>query len=111
MTFSGFLQAVLAGGFMQGHIGALPMHEMNANLLAVEAIALIVVAIVMWRPGGGPAWPIWVSVLLLFAIGAQAGFGYQRLLSLHVPLGVSIISGMLVLLIWSWSSRTVWTKR
>lgn len=105
MTFSGFGQAVLAGGFMQGHIEELPLHAGNAVLLAVEAMVLLPAAVLVWRPARGPAWPMVVAVLVFLAVGAQIGLGSARLLSLHVPLGVAIISGLVVLLIWSWSAH------
>ena len=35
----------------------------------------------------------------------QVGFGYERMLALHVPLGVTIVGVMLLLLVWVWRPR------
>lgn len=50
----------------------------------------LLVAILWWRPGRGPAWPIAVAAVSLVAIAAQIVVGFARLLQVHIPLGVSI---------------------
>lgn len=50
----------------------------------------LVVAILWWRPGRGPAWPIGVTAISLVSIGVQIAVGFANLLQVHIPLGVSI---------------------
>jgi hypothetical protein len=84
-------QAWLAGGFLTGAGGALEAHR-NMAFGVIQWIGLfsLVVAILWWRPGRGPAWPIGVTAISLVAIGAQIAVGFADLLQVHIPLGVSI---------------------
>lgn len=84
-------QAWLAGGFLTGLSGALEAHR-NMAFGVIQWIGFIalVAALLLWRPGRGPAWPIAVTALSLAAIGAQIAVGFANLLQVHIPLGVSI---------------------
>jgi hypothetical protein len=53
----------------------------------------------VWRPGRGPGWPALASLALLLAEELQLGFGYARILALHVPLGVAIFGLTVAILI------------
>jgi hypothetical protein len=57
------------------------------------------VAVLVWRPGRGPGWPALASLALLLAEEFQMGFGYARLLGLHVPLGVAIFGLTVVMVV------------
>lgn len=83
------LQPVLAGLFVTGEVGMLGLHSVNADVIALLVVIQLVVAILVWRPGRGPSWPIWISLAYLVLVEAQAGFGYARLVSLHIPFGVA----------------------
>ncbi|OIJ89991.1 hypothetical protein BIV24_18670 [Streptomyces colonosanans] len=95
-------QAVLAGSFLSGHYEALKMHELNAAITVVVALALIVAAVLLWRPGRGPGWPALASAALLVSEGLQVGMGYNRTLAVHIPLGVGIVAATLLMLVWAW---------
>jgi hypothetical protein len=41
-----------------------------------------IAAILLWRPGRGPSWPIWVSLAFFLAAEAQSALGYARTVSL-----------------------------
>jgi glucose dehydrogenase len=97
-----FAQAALAGAFLSGHYGALNLHSINASLAALAALGMAVVGGLIWRPGRGAAWPALVSLGVFVAEVVQIGFGYARSLSLHVPLGVAIIVGLVVLTLRVW---------
>jgi hypothetical protein len=95
-------QAVLAGRFLSGHYDALALHAANARATAITAIVQTGAAILVWRPGRGPAWPVFASAALFGAEAAQIALGYARVLTVHVPLGVSIIASVGLLLVWAW---------
>jgi hypothetical protein len=68
------------------------MHrELGTEVITWVALIAVAVAVVAWRPGRGPAWPIAVTVVSLAAVVAQLVFGFTGRLALHVPLGVTIL--------------------
>ena len=97
-----FTQAGLAGGFLAGHYGFLDLHKANATYTGVTTLVVVVCAVLLWRPGGGPAWPIFVSAGLFAAEAGQIVLGYGRVLAVHIPLGVAITASIVVLAIWAW---------
>ena len=98
-----FIQPVLAGLFVTGDVGMLGLHSAVAVFLTLFTPLQVIAAVLLWRPGRGAAWPIWISVLLLFLEQTQAGFGYSRQLALHFPLGVLIFGIAMVMLVWVWT--------
>src|SRR3954454_1484430 len=101
-AFLVFLQAVLAGAFLDGHFAMLGVHRENAIGLVVLGYVQIVVAVAYWRPGGGAVWPLWACVALSVAETVQFFLGLGRLIGLHVPLGVAIIVCAVLLAQWAW---------
>lgn len=102
-------QAVLAGSFLSGHYAALDMHAVNATATGVTAVAQIVAALLLWRPGGGPGWPALASIALFGAEAGQIAMGYGRVLAVHVPLGVAIIAFTVLMLVRAWRPAAAWT--
>jgi hypothetical protein len=100
-----FAQPVLAGQFLDGNAAMVEVHGGVAILIELVGLVQIPAAVLLWRPGRGPLWPVGISVLLFFVEGMQVGFGYTRMLALHVPLGVTIVAVMLLLLVWVWRPR------
>ena len=98
-------QPVLIGQFLSGDFDMLSAHTAMAAAVIVSAMALTGAAVLAWRPGGWPAWPIAASGALFLASGLQTGAGYQRNLALHVPLGVALAAAGLGLAGWAWSPR------
>jgi hypothetical protein len=97
-----FLQAPLAGSFLSGRFGALALHKDNSTVIAIAAVVLAVSGVLLWRPGRGPGWAAVVGILFLAAIVLQTVLGYQRVLSVHVSLGVAIIALLVLLAVWAW---------
>ncbi|MEU7058280.1 hypothetical protein [Streptomyces sp. NPDC046197] len=95
-------QAVLAGSFLSGHYQALDLHALNATATGLTAVAQIVAALLLWRPGGGPGWPVLAGIALFGAEAGQIAMGYARVLAVHVPLGVAIIVCTLLMFGWAW---------
>ncbi|MQA83701.1 MAG: hypothetical protein GEV03_03455 [Streptosporangiales bacterium] len=99
------VQPMLAGQFLSGNFDMVEVHGVVALLVTLLALTQILFAVLLWRPGRGPLWPVGASLLVFLAEGLQTGVGYARLLSLHVPLGVAIFGIMLLLLVWVWRPR------
>lgn len=97
-----FMQPILIGGFLQGHYPLLALHRYDASLVLLAALLMTIAAIPQWRVTGGPAWPIFASAGLFAVIVVQVILGRTRILAVHVPLGVSIITADVLLLIWAW---------
>src|SRR5688572_9522547 len=54
-----FNQAVLAGHLLTGNTGARILHqEIGTEVITWVALIVVVLTVVAWRPGRGPAWPI-----------------------------------------------------
>lgn len=100
-----FAQPVLAGLFLNGDFDMVAVHSTNALLVQLLGLVQIPIAILLRWPGKGPLWPVWASGLLFLAESAQASFGYIRMLDLHIPLGVAIVSAVLMMLAWVWRPR------
>jgi hypothetical protein len=99
-------QAALAGGFLAGHYDLLAMHKENATITGIAELVVTVTAVLLWKPGGGPWWPIAVSLGLFALEAVQIIMGYARVLAVHVPLGVLISAGIVMLLTWAWRAPT-----
>lgn len=99
------VQAVLAGQLLSGHAVALDLHEGNASVVATVALVQLVCAVLLWRPGRGPIWPIAAVAGLFGALTVQIGAGYAGQLGLHVPLGVVIFGLTVLLLVGPWRLR------
>lgn len=95
-------QVVLAGMFITGDIDLLAMHSANASIPLVLLALLSVIAAVLLRwPARGPVAPMWWSVALLVLMQAQSGFGFARLVAIHIPLGVALFGLSAVFAFWA----------
>jgi hypothetical protein len=95
-------QAVLAGRFLSGDYEMLRLHFLNSQAVGGLAIAQVVAGVVYWRRGGGPAWPALASFALLALEPFQIAAGIKRVIGIHVPLGVLIVSATVVFAVWAW---------
>jgi hypothetical protein len=94
------LQPVLAGVYLDGDIDGIGWHAANAFVVAgLDVVQLICAFVYVW-PGRGRWWPVWTSLAIAIIVEVQVGFGYERMLAVHVPLGVSIIVSQIVLTVW-----------
>ena len=82
-------QAGFAGSFLNGRTDALAWHEANAAVIGFGALGQLVLA-TFAALAGHARWPIVVSAVIFFAVGNQISLGYDRDLSVHVPLGVAV---------------------
>lgn len=101
-------QPLLAGRYFSGDVDSMSTHSLNGTiLLPTLCLVQFVAAVLFWRPGRGPGWPILVTVVLFLAEGLQIGMGYSRTLDVHIPLGVGIVSTCIGMAVWS----LVWRPR
>jgi hypothetical protein len=104
-----FAQAALAGNLLAGNARALRLHEVNGTeVLTLVGLIQLLLAVLVWWPGRGPAWPALVSLLLLGAEIVQIGYGFAGRLAVHVPLGVAVFGLSLTLLL---ATRGLGTRR
>lgn len=100
-----FLQPVFAGLFVTGDVGMLRMHSTMAGFINLLVFFQFIAAILLWRPGWGPSWPIWASLAFFLAAEAQSALGYARTVSLHIPAGVLLFGIATVMVIGTWSPK------
>jgi hypothetical protein len=97
-------QPLLIGRYLDGDYGAVGEHGANGIFLLFLTMAAGVAAAVWWICGGHPL-PLVTLVGVWFVMGFQLGMGYSRNLSIHIPLGVGIVTAALVAAGWSWTGR------
>jgi hypothetical protein len=103
LTFLG--QPVFAGGYLMGDVDSLALHGINAFVISGLDLAQLICAVVYFWGGRGRAWPIWASLVVALAVEVQVGMGYERLLVVHLPLGVSLAVGQILITIWLFGAR------
>lgn len=95
-------QPVLAGLFLTGDVDAIAVHARIGSSLAALGLAVIGATLLYVLGGRGRLWLLPVAVALFLADGFQIGFGHDRQLQLHVPLGVAIVVATVLLAVWVW---------
>jgi hypothetical protein len=95
-------QAIAAGGVLQASTLGLIVHQAVGGTLLLVAFLQVPAAVLAWRPGGLPAWPIGVCAALVVAEIAQVALGATGVLAVHVPLGVAIVGTAVALAVWAW---------
>ncbi len=98
-------QAVAAGAVLQASTVGLTVHQAVGGTLLLVAMLQVPVAVLAWRPGRLPAWPIVLSGALVVVEIAQVAFGGAGVLAVHVPLGVTIVGTTVSLAVWAVRAR------
>lgn len=96
-------QPITMGLYLSGRFPMIDLHRTLGSTVALVALAGAALA-VAYAVAGGRVWVAPVGVALFLATGFQIGAGYGRNLALHVPLGVGVVCGAILLAAWSWSS-------
>jgi uncharacterized membrane protein YozB (DUF420 family) len=99
-----FVQPVLAGSLLSSHYDMLVAHRYGAFATIGVAAVMGVLTWLVYR-SGGPGWLPWLSAAIVLIEAGQISWGYQRMLSVHIPLGVILAAALLQLLVWSWKPR------
>lgn len=98
-------QPVFAGGYLGGDYDMLWLHRWGADAVSYLAYAQILAALVLWLVRG-PRWLFWVSLLLAAGETAQYLAGMAGALDLHIPLGVALVTGVVLTTIAVWRPQT-----
>lgn len=96
-------QPIMAGMYLSGEVDAMNVHSPIGSTLWMITMLQIVIAALYWRPGGGRLWPAIATVVLFFAEFTQMTLGHSSTLAVHVPLGVSIVAGVVLMTVWSFT--------
>jgi hypothetical protein len=91
---SGFAQAVSAGIFLSGRDAAVGFHGGIARFMMIISLLQVIAAVFLWKPGGQPPRIALISGAIFLAEIVQIGTGFTHILSVHVPLAVGIILGL-----------------
>ncbi len=94
-TLAVFLTPISAGLLLtvpSGHT----LHSATAYTLFVVATLHVLIAILVWRPGGGSAKPILPAAVFLGLTLVQVFLGIAHATAVHVPLGVLLFGFSLV---------------
>ena len=75
-------------------------YRINAGIVTALDVAQLICAIVYFWGGRGRAWPIWASLAVALAVEVQVGMGFERLLVVHLPLGVSLTVAQILITVW-----------
>ncbi|MGW0228750.1 hypothetical protein ACWDWO_10595 [Actinopolymorpha singaporensis] len=98
-----FVQAITAGMIVAGRSGAKDLHGGTATLAFAFSLLTLVAAILVWKPGGGSPRIIVPSTVMLVLIVVQAILGGSHQKLVHVPLGVALFGGVIVMAMRAWS--------
>jgi hypothetical protein len=95
-------QPFLAGLFLSGSFSALKAHEVTGQAVGGLGIVTLLCAVLLWRLRGTSTMAVRMSAGLLVADILQIILGYDRILALHIPLGVALVMGVGRLAIYAW---------
>jgi hypothetical protein len=90
-------QPVFAGGYLMGDVDSLGLHRINAGVVTGLDLVQLICAIVYVWGGRGRAWPIWASLAVALFVEVQVGMGFERVLVVHLPLGVALTVGQILI--------------
>lgn len=96
-----FAQPVFAGSYLTGDYDMLARHASGADVVTSFGYLQLVLAIVLWILGG-PRWPTVATAVLVVAETGQYFAGLAGALDLHVPLGVALMSGAVLITFALW---------
>ncbi|WP_371603140.1 hypothetical protein OG345_17405 [Streptomyces sp. NBC_01220] len=97
-TLTIFLQAISAGLLLTSSYGE-TLHSVGARVMYAGSMLYVLAAILAWKPGGGPARPIWYASGFLVLASVQVVLGIAHVPSVHLPLGVLMFGLSLVALV------------
>lgn len=105
-------QPIAAGYFLSGNVDAMTsVHSPIGGSVWMIAMIQTVVAATYWLAGGGRAWPLVLSAVLIVAEFTQLIFGYAQNFAVHVPLGTAIVVTVVWMTVWSFRPTARLSRR
>ena len=102
------VQAVAAGGILQASTVGLIVHQAVGGTLLLVAMVQVPLAVLAWRPGRLPAWPIGVSAALCSSPRPRRSRSALRGCSRSTSRsGVAIVGTAVTLAVWAVRARPV----
>lgn len=102
MTLDGFAQPIFAGRFMAGSYDGLDAHAMNGMVMAAGMLLMTLCFAIAWRFGAAPGRATAQCVAMTIGTGVEIALGHQQILAVHIPLGVALIAGLVVVTVQTW---------
>ena len=99
-------QAAIANDVLWGSYGSLALHRDNAMVCAVSLVLTLLSAILVRRRGGGPTLPVVMAASLCVLAAVQILAGFERWLTVHLPIGITLPVLAAGLSVWSWRRRS-----
>jgi len=97
--------AAIAAGLLLSVPGGKALHSATSYTLFVVAVVHVAIAVLAWRPGGGPGAPAVSAVVFLLGVSGQVALGLAHLKAFHVPLGVLLFGVTVLQCAWAWTYR------
>jgi len=98
--------AAIAAGLLLSIPGGKALHSATSYTLFVVAVVHLVVALLAWRPAGGPGGPPVSALVFLLGVSGQVALGLAHLKAFHVPLGVLLFGFTVLQCAWVWTYRS-----
>ncbi|MEQ7125182.1 hypothetical protein ABN034_11740 [Actinopolymorpha sp. B11F2] len=96
-----FGQPVFAGGYLSGDYDMLWPHRWGADVVFSLGFVQLVTALVLWLLRG-PVWLLIASLLIAAGETGQYFAGLAGALDLHVPLGVALVTAIVLTTVAVW---------
>jgi len=97
-----FDQAVFAGQFLSGTFAALQTHRENAGIAAIGMLVAGIAAVPLHWVKPGVLWEPLACLGIFGLIALQITLGFNHVLTIHIPLGVTIITLAVFLALHAW---------
>ncbi|MEV4061061.1 hypothetical protein [Nonomuraea dietziae] len=103
-TVAVFVQAITAGLLLSTPGGG-ALHSAGSYTVFIVTLLHLIVAILVWRPGGGSPKPIRYAAGFFALTSAQVALGLAHMTALHVPVGVLMFGLSVFQLVRIWTGR------
>lgn len=96
------LQPIAIGGYLNGNPSGLDAHQVNATIIDVLSLATVIAVVVAAIRSRWGTRPIVPAVILFVLVIVQTVFGYQLQMVIHIPLGVAVVGGSVMVAVMLW---------